>query len=108
SENDVEAELKIEASAVDGETIVFAIELVYAGIFRLTNIPKENIQALSLIECPRLIFPFARQIVAEATRNGGFPPLMIDPIDFVALFRQQVASQAGPGQDEPPAGAAPN
>ncbi len=99
---EVEVELKIESRAVDGEKILFIIELVYAGIFRMKNVAKENLQALTLIECPRLLFPFARQIVAEASRNGGFPPLLIDPIDFVALFRNQSGAKAG----EPPAPAA--
>ncbi len=92
NEENVEVELKIEASGKDGETTVFAVELVYAGIFQMQNIPQENFQALTMVECPRLLFPFARQVVADATRNGGFPPLMIDPIDFVTLFRQQVAA----------------
>jgi len=104
SGNDVEVELKLDTRAQDGDTVVFAIELVYAGIFRLANIPKENVQALTLIECPRLIFPFARQVVAEASRNGGFPPLLIDPIDFVALYRQQMAAAQG-GQAAPVANA---
>ncbi len=99
AEGDVEVELKIEARAVDGETVLFVLELVYAGIFRIANVPADNLQALTLIECPRLIFPFARQIVAEASRNGGFPPLMIDPIDFVSLYRQQLA---GKGQKPAP------
>lgn len=94
--NSVEVELRIEARAVDGSTVLFAVELVYAGIFRMEGVSQENAQALTLVECPRLLFPFARQIVAEASRNGGFPPLMIDPIDFVALYRQQLAKQAQP------------
>ena len=106
NENDVEIELKVEARAMVGDDVLFVIELVYAAVFRMTNIAKENLQALTLIECPRLIFPFARQIVAEASRNGGFPPLLIDPIDFVALYRQQVESQAG--QQPPPPGAPTN
>lgn len=90
-ENELEVELKIEAQAREGETVLFAIELVYGGLFRLTNIPAENITPVAMIECPRLLFPFARQIIADASRNGGFPPLLIDPIDFVQLFRQRVA-----------------
>ena len=93
---EVEVELKIEANARDGESVLFAIELVYGGLFRLTNIPPENVTPITMIECPRLLFPFARQIIADASRNGGFPPLLIDPIDFVQLFRQRMA-QAGAG-----------
>jgi len=101
--NEAEVSLSLDVRAADGDTVVFAIELVYAGMFRLVNIPPESIQPLLMIECPRLLFPFARQIVSDASRNGGFPPLMIDPIDFVALFRQrlaeaQAAQQAGSGR----------
>jgi preprotein translocase subunit SecB len=92
--NEYEVELKIDARAVDGQTVLFAIELVYAGVFRFQNIAPENARPVALIECPRLLFPFARQIVADASRNGGFPPLLIDPVDFVAMYRQQLASAA--------------
>ena len=63
---------------------------MYGGLFQLKNIPEQDLQPVVLIECPRLLFPFARQIVADAVRNGGFPPLYIDPIDFVALYRQRM------------------
>ena len=72
------------------ERSLFAIELVYGGLFRLTNIPPDH-QPLIMIECPRLLFPFARQIISDASRNGGFPPLLIDPVDFVSLYRQRLA-----------------
>ncbi|MGI9351603.1 MAG: protein-export chaperone SecB [Rhizobiaceae bacterium] len=91
SETDFEVELKLDAQAVDGEEVMFNVELVYAGVFRLQGIPKEAIQAAVLVECPRMLFPFARQIIADASRNGSFPPLMIDPVDFAALFRQRMA-----------------
>ena len=95
--NEVEVELKLDVKATSGNEVLFAIELVYAGLFRLTNIPPEAVQPIIRIECPRLLFPFARQIIADASRNGGFPPLLIDPIDFVALFRQRLMeAQAGP------------
>lgn len=91
SETDFEVELKLDAKANDGDEVMFNVELVYAGIFRLTGFPQEALQAAVLIECPRLLFPFARQIMADATRNGSFPPLMIDPVDFAQLFRQRMA-----------------
>jgi preprotein translocase subunit SecB len=94
--NEMEVELRIDARAVEGQAVLFAIELVYAGVFRFTNIPAEQVRPVALIECPRLLFPFARQIVADASRNGGFPPLLIDPVDFVAMFRQQMAEQGAP------------
>ncbi len=93
SETDFEVELKLEAKAVDGEEVLFNVELIYAGIFRMQNIPQEALQMAVLIECPRLLFPFARQVLADATRNGSFPPLMIDPVDFAQLFQQRVAEQ---------------
>ncbi|MGQ4274317.1 protein-export chaperone SecB [Terrihabitans sp. B22-R8] len=95
SENDVEVELKIEGRAGEGADTVFQFELVYAGAFRIENVPDDSKGAVALIECPRLLFPFARQIIADAVRNGGFPPLMLDPIDFAALYRQRVTAQAG-------------
>jgi preprotein translocase subunit SecB len=70
---------------------IFKIEVTYAGLFQLRNVHAEHVQPMALIECPRLLFPFARQIIADATRQGGFPPLMIDPVDFSALYRQRVA-----------------
>jgi preprotein translocase subunit SecB len=94
-DNQYEVELRIDARAAEGDAVLFAIELVYAGIFRFTNIPADQARPVALIECPRLLFPFARQIVAEASRNGGFPPLLIDPVDFVGMFRQQFARETG-------------
>ena len=84
-------DLKVDAQA--GGEAVFLIELSYGGVFGLANIAQEHVQPLLLIECPRLLFPFARRVVADCTRDGGFPPLMIDPIDFVALFRRRIAEQ---------------
>ncbi|MFG1478281.1 protein-export chaperone SecB [Xanthobacter sp. V4C-4] len=91
---DFEVELKIEGGAkVSGETL-FAFELTYAGIFRVQGIPEQSLQPVVLIECPRILFPFARQIIADAVRNGGFPPLMIDPVDFAALYQQRMQAEA--------------
>lgn len=100
---EAEVSLSLDVRASENDTVIFAIELVYAGMFRLVNIPQESMGPLLMIECPRLLFPFARQIVSDASRNGGFPPLMIDPIDFVSLFRQrlaeaQAAQQGGVGR----------
>ena len=90
SENDYEILLKIEARGSIGTTALFNVEIEYGGILRVQNIPEEHLQPVVMIEGPRLLFPFARQIIAEATRNGGFPPLLIDPIDFAGLYRQRV------------------
>jgi preprotein translocase subunit SecB len=91
--NDFEVELHLDAKASGDGKVIFAAELLYAGIFRLENFPQNLLHAAVLIECPRMLFPFARQIMAEATRNGGFPPLMLDPIDFAAMYQRRMAQQ---------------
>jgi preprotein translocase subunit SecB len=91
ADSDAEVELKIEGKAGSGADLLFSFELTYAGVFRIQNVAEQDHGPLVLIECPRLLFPFARQIIADAVRNGGFPPLMIDPIDFVGLYRQRLA-----------------
>ncbi|MFF8800438.1 MULTISPECIES: protein-export chaperone SecB [unclassified Methylobacterium] len=95
AEADFEVELTLEGDAKIKNEVLFAFELKYAGIFRMRNIPQDQIHPAVMIECPRLLFPFARQIVAEAVRNGGFPPLYIDPIDFVGLYRQKMMEAQG-------------
>lgn len=96
--NDFEVELHLDAKATGDDKVIFAAELLYAGIFRLENFPQNLLHPAVLIQCPAMLFPFARQIMADATRNGGFPPLMLDPIDFSSMYqqrmRQQAASQA--------------
>ncbi len=91
AEADFEVELLLEGSASDGASTMFKFDLTYAGVFRLQNIPEQELHPILMIECPRLMFPFARQIVADAVRSGGFPPLLIDPIDFHNLYRQRAA-----------------
>ena len=86
---DFEVELKLEGKAELAGSTLFSFDLTYAGVFRLQNIPQENISPVVMIECPRLLFPFARQLIAHAVVNGGYPPLMLDPVDFVALYRQK-------------------
>ena len=87
-----ECELKIVVTAKREDTVVFLVELVYAGVFQMVNVPQDQVQQVVFIECPRQIFPFARRVVADATRDGGFPPLLLDPIDFVGLYQQQLAA----------------
>ena len=93
-ENDYEIALSIEGKALNGTSLVFGFELTYGGVFRIQNVDQDNMHPLIMIECPRLLFPFAREIISTATRNGGFPPLMLDPVDFVGLYRQNMARQA--------------
>lgn len=90
TDTDYSVNLILEGSAGEGAGTLFKFELDYGGVFRLQNIPEQELQPVVLIECPRLLFPFARQIIADAVRNGGFPPLYIDPIDFVGLYQQRM------------------
>ena len=90
AEGEFEVNLVLEGSALSSDSVLFKFELDYAGVFRVRNIPEAELHPVIMIECPRLIFPCARQIIADAVRDGGFPPLFIDPIDFVALYRQRV------------------
>ncbi len=98
SESDFDVVLTLNAEAKDGERVLFHTELVYGGVFRVTGFPQEHMLPLLFIECPRLLFPFARQIIADVTRNGGFPPLMIDPIDFAQMFTQRMAEEQARAQ----------
>ncbi len=98
SDTDYEVELTLEGKAGEAPNLLFSFELVYGGIFRIQNIPQENVHPVVMIECPRLLFPFARQIVADAVRNGGFPPLFIDPIDFAQLYRQRAVEAQSAGE----------
>jgi preprotein translocase subunit SecB len=91
--NDFDVELQIGAKAMAQEKVTFMAELVYGGTFRLENFPPQMLHPAVLIECPRMLFPFARQILAEATRNGGFPPLMLDPIDFASMYQRRMQQQ---------------
>ena len=96
SDTDIEVTLRLEGKAETNGSVMFNIELEFAGVFRVQNVPQEQVQPLVLIECPRILFPFAREIVATSVRNGGFPPLLLDPIDFVALYQQRMAQQVPP------------
>ncbi len=90
---DFEVELHLDAKASADGKVIFAADLLYAGLFRLENFPANLLQPAVLIECPRMLFPFARQILADATRNGGFPPLMLDPIDFASMYQKRMQAQ---------------
>jgi preprotein translocase subunit SecB len=98
SENEYEVTLSVEGKAENTGKLMFSFDLAYAGVFRIMNVPKENLHPLIMIECPRLLFPFAREIIATAVRDGGFPPLMLDPVDFVGLYRQNMERQAAAAQ----------
>ncbi len=90
-----EVSLKIEVSARSDNGVHFVVDLTYAGLFGLRNIPPEALGPILLVEAPRLLFPFARQVVADAVANTGFPPLLLDPIDFAAAYVAQLDAQQG-------------
>jgi preprotein translocase subunit SecB len=91
SDKQFDVNLTLNAKASFDQEVLFNVELVYGGVFSIAGFPQEHMLPILFIECPRLLFPFARQIIAEATRNGGFPPLMLDPIDFAQMFQQKLA-----------------
>ncbi len=86
-----EVELKIGATAKRKDDVVFICETTFAGVFVLQNMPEQELQPALLIFCPNLLFPYARRIVSDLTRDGGFPALMLDPIDFARLYQQRMA-----------------
>lgn len=88
-----EVALNITAKAKNDQTTTFLIELVYAGLFAVKNLPSEHLEQFLLIECPRILFPFARRVVADATRDGGFPPLLLEPIDFGMLYQNHLEAK---------------
>jgi len=90
-----EVELKLRVSAKADERAIFLLELIYCGVFMVENVPEEVLQQVLLIEGPHLLFPFARRVVADVIRDGGMPPLMIEPIDFSALYQAKAAEAAG-------------
>ncbi len=89
-----EVALKITVKALADNGTAFAVELVYAGLFGMRNIPEDQVLPFLYAEAPRLLFPFARRVLADAVRDGGFPPLLLDPIDFGSLYAQQLQAQA--------------
>ena len=91
------AECKVE------QKVAFIMELVYAGNFNV-RVPREHLQAVLLVECPRLLFPFARSILADISREGGFPPVLLGPVDFVAMYQKQIEIAGKAGGGAPPAG----
>ena len=99
-------EITLNAKAEREKNVLFNVELIYGGVFRIKNVPENQLAPLLLVECPRLIFPFARQVLANVTQQGGFPPLMMEPVDFNAIYiqnlRQLQASQAQQGGQVPP------
>ncbi|WP_293575058.1 protein-export chaperone SecB [Phaeobacter sp.] len=88
---EVITKLNIESKSKDGAVVLFVLELEYVGIFNISGIAEDQLHPFLLIECPRMLFPFLRRIVSDVTRDGGFPPLNLDNIDFVAIYRNELA-----------------
>ena len=99
-ENQYETAIKlnITSKAKGGDTTLFVLEIDYVGIFQVENVPEEQMHPYLLIECPRMIFPFLRRIVSDVTRDGGFPPLNLENIDFLSLYRNEVARRQAESQ----------
>ncbi|MCD9147059.1 protein-export chaperone SecB [Pseudophaeobacter flagellatus] len=98
---EVMTKLNIESKNKEGGDVLFVLELEYVGVFNITGVPEDQLHPFLLIECPRMTFPFLRRIVSDVTRDGGFPPLNLDNIDFVAIYRNELArrqAEAAPQQ----------
>jgi preprotein translocase subunit SecB len=102
---EVVMKLKVDAKAKTSGNQLFLMELDYAGVFNIENIPEEQMHPFLLIECPRMLFPFVRRIVSDVTRDGGFPALNLETIDFVSLYRNEIARRQA-AQAQTPAGSA--
>ena len=90
-----EVDLKLSARAARDDGPVFHVELLYGGVFQINGVPQEDLEPVLLVECPRFMFPFARQIIASVTSDGGYPPFMLDPIDFAGVYAARQAQALG-------------
>jgi preprotein translocase subunit SecB len=87
---DVIVKLRVDSKSKNTNNVLFVLELDYGGVFQIENIPNDQLHPYLLIECPRMLFPFLRRIVSDITRDGGFPPLNLENIDFLKLYRQEI------------------
>ena len=92
-----EVDLKLTATAMSGADPVFQIELLYGGLFQITGVPEADMEPVLMIECPRYLFPYARRVISDLTSEGGFPPFMLDPIDFGAVYMARKAQMEANG-----------
>jgi len=97
--NNFETQLRVTANAKRGQAVLFVVELLYGATVVAENFVKERIEPLCLVEVPRIIFPYARRLIAEATRDGGFAPLLIDPVNFTELYRRKLEARKAEGED---------
>lgn len=100
---EVVTKFKVTSKNTANQTTLFLCELDYAGVFHIEGVPDDQLHPFLMIECPRMMFPFVRRIISDVTRDGGFPPFNLDPVDFVSLYRQELArrAQAERPQDRP-------
>jgi len=96
-----EVVLNFEAHARSDAGVIYNVELAYGGLFRLHNIPQDVLQPVLFVDCPTILFPFVRRVLADVVRDGGFPPLMLDPIDFGRLYAQNLSRGQQPEQTQP-------
>ena len=92
-----EVDLKLSAKAVREDGPIFVVELMYGGVFEIAGVGPEDMEPVLLIECPRYLFPFARRIIADVTSEGGYPPFLLDPIDFAGVYAARKAQEAQTG-----------
>mgnify|MGYP000660055746 CR=1 FL=1 len=98
---EVLTKLIIHSKVKDSDDVLFVLELEYVGIFNIEGVPEDQLHPFLLIECPRMLFPFLRRIVSDVTRDGGFPPLNLDNIDFVAIYRNELARRQSEAATQP-------
>jgi preprotein translocase subunit SecB len=98
-ENQYESSIKLQITSKDkdSDAVLFVLEIDYVGLFFIDNVPDAQMHPFLLIECPRMIFPFLRRVVSDVTRDGGFPPLNLENIDFVSLYRNEIAKRQAEG-----------
>jgi len=96
-DNLYEVDLKLTVNSKQGTDSIFHIELLYGGLFQIDGVPPEHLEPVLLIECPRFLFPFARRIIGDLTSDGGFPPFMLEPLDFAAVYQARLDAQAAAG-----------
>lgn len=102
TENQYESSIKLSVTskAKEGDAVLFLLEIDYVGVFHIENVPDEQMHPFLLIECPRMIFPFLRRVVSDVTRDGGFPPLNLENIDFLSMYRNEVARRQAEQQSK--------
>lgn len=94
--------LNVTSKAKDGDAVLFVLEIDYVGIFHIENVPEDQMHPFLLIECPRMIFPFLRRVVSDITRDGGFPPLNLENIDFMSMYRNELARRQAEQPEKKP------